>query len=1016
MTPGWAETYLGLIFQVYGLAFFVLGVAALLSMRRDTGAGLAAHLGWLAAFGMLHGLHTVINVERLHNPVAWLVVLGTALMVTSFAALLEFGRRLWNERPGGRRLAVLLLYPATGLGTAVFMLAAPQASAGLELGARYLLGVPGAALAGIGLLAQARAAASAPDTVVIARWLRLAALAMLGYAVLTLFLYPGSGRLLADWLPTTVDFLATTGLPVQLPHALCAVLLATAFVFINRQGRSLTVTTLRRVTDKLDGFVYRCHNDRNWTIIFMSGGGENLTGYPASDFQRGQRHFADQMHPDDQERVWSEVQSALAQQVGFRLQYRMIDRTGRIRWCYEQGRGIFDTNGELQYLEGLVRNDDERHQAEQARRRMQALVENAPQAMAWADPEGTVLFFNRAFRNLLSMPAEADCADGYQVRSFYDGEVYEFLESNILPTIANRGAWTGELAVRTLDGRHVPTLNSIFALPAADGETPVIANVITDLTELKRAQAALTESESRYRQLFELSTDGIVYADAASKKLTTANSSFADMLGYPLTEIAQLSVQDLHPPDALPWVLGQFDQLASGQETVARDIPVLRRDGSVFYADISASWVSVSGNKLLAGIFRDVSQRRLESQRIQDLNEALEARVRERTAQLERANAAKNDFLSRMSHELRTPLNAILGFTQLLRLPGSAPLSAQQAESVDEIHQAGEHLLSLVNEVLDLACIESGRLEIRPEPVALCPVIGHCAAQIEPAAAERSIEVKLDLQAPCTVLADKQRLRQVLLNLLSNAVKYNREDGQIEVGCTSVSNERVRVNVRDTGHGLSAKQQARLFRPFERLESAYEGIEGAGIGLALAKQLVEGMGGEIGVDSTPGAGSNFWFELPLSSEKAVAARQESQAADSASANRQGEKRSVLYVEDNPANLRLIQKILGKRDDIEFFSAASAEEGLETARRQPLDLILLDINLPDMDGFMVLKHLQADSATRNIPVIAVSANAMSRDIERGETAGFQGYITKPIDVPMLMSAVDNQLFPSGDTHE
>ncbi|WP_019568793.1 PAS domain S-box protein [Thioalkalivibrio sp. ALMg13-2] len=1008
MTPGWGETSLGLIFQVYALAFFVLGIAALHGMRRERGSGLAPHLGWLAAFGVLHGLQGFIDGERLRDPAPGLAVLSAVLMVSSFAALLEFGRRLWNERPGGRRLAALPLFAVTGLGIGAVMWVAPAAAAGLELGTRYLLGAPAAALAGIGLLSLAGGTTRAQDTFARIRWLRIAALAMLGYAALTLLPSPASGRLLAEWLPTTADFLAASGWPVQLVHAALAVLLAAGFVILNRQGDTLAATTLRRVTDNLDGFVYRCRNDRDWTVTFMSEGGENLTGYPAADFQRGARHFADQIYPDDQECVWNEVQAALAQRVEFRLQYRMLDRAGRVRWCYEEGRGHFDARGELLYLEGLVRNDDERHRAEDARRRMQALVEGAPEAVGWADPDGTVLYFNRAFRNLLAMPEDADPSDGYRVQSFYDNEVFAFLEATVLPTVATSGQWTGELALKALDGRYIPTLNSVFALPGEAGEAEVIANVITDLTELKRAEAALAESESRYRQLFELSTDGIAYADTESTSLVSANLSFANMLGYAQAEIAQLSVRDIYPPDDLSWVLEQFSELASGHQAVARDVPVLRRDGSVFYADISASWVTVSGRSLMVGVFRDVSQRRIEAQRIQDLNETLEARVLERTADLERANAAKNEFLSRMSHELRTPLNAILGFTQVLQLPGGAPLSTQQADNVREIHHAGEHLLGLVNEVLDLARIEAGQLEIAPEPVALVPVLEHAVAQIEMRARERDIPLTLQAHEPSTVLADPLRLRQVLLNLLSNAVKYNRDGGQIDVGCEPATDGRVRVSVRDTGHGLSTEQQARLFRPFERLESAYEGIEGTGIGLALAKQLVEGMQGSIGVDSVPGEGSTFWFELPLSDDRADMDHDTPASTSKPDPATQGKSQTILYIEDNPANLRLVQKILDRRADIELLSVENAEDGLVLAGQERPDLILLDLNLPGMDGFEALQRMRADPVTRAIPVIAVSANAMKRDIERGMAAGFQDYLVKPINVRDLYIAIDTHL--------
>ena len=256
------------------------------------------------------------------------------------------------------------------------------------------------------------------------------------------------------------------------------------------------------------------------------------------------------------------------------------------------------------------------------------------------------------------------------------------------------------------------------------------------------------------------------------------------------------------------------------------------------------------------------------------------------------------------------------------------------------------------------------------------------------------------------MLADPARLKQVLLNLLSNAVKYNREGGRIDIECALATQQRVRVSVRDTGPGLSVEQQSRLFRPFERLESAYQGIEGTGIGLALAKKLVEGMQGSIGVDSVPGEGSRFWFELPLC-ERALEAGPESEPpafSDIDAPESQGKSYTVLYIEDNPANLRLVQKILDRRSDIKLLVAENAEDGLVLAGQEHPDLILLDLNLPGMDGFEALQCLRAAPATRAIPVIAVTANAMPRDIERGRAAGFQDYIIKPINIQDFLLAI------------
>ena len=395
-------------------------------------------------------------------------------------------------------------------------------------------------------------------------------------------------------------------------------------------------------------------------------------------------------------------------------------------------------------------------------------------------------------------------------------------------------------------------------------------------------------------------------------------------------------------------------------------------------------------------------------------NETLEAHVLERTTELsktmleaERANAAKSEFLSRMSHELRTPLNAILGFGQLLESDPEHPLTEIQADNVHEILHGGKHLLELVNEVLDLSRIESGRLEISLEPIAVAPLVEACVAQIKPLAAQRAIAIALQLNTQCAVQADYTRLKQVLLNLLSNAVKYNRKGGSIRVSCAA-SGERLRISVQDSGPGIAAESLARLFRPFERLESSYDGIEGTGIGLALAKKLVEAMHGEIGVDSRLGEGSTFWFELPISTLAPAAAKALPTLAPAPAPATAGGKRKLLYVEDNPANLRLVQKILATRHDIELLVAASGEAGLEIAAHEQLDLILLDINLPGMDGFEVLRILKDEMRTRAVPVIAVTANAMRRDVERGKAAGFADYLTKPLDLSKLLDLIDQTL--------
>lgn len=374
----------------------------------------------------------------------------------------------------------------------------------------------------------------------------------------------------------------------------------------------------------------------------------------------------------------------------------------------------------------------------------------------------------------------------------------------------------------------------------------------------------------------------------------------------------------------------------------------------------------------------------------------------------EKANLAKSDFLSSMSHELRTPLNAVLGFAQLMAL-GSPPPTPTQSANIAQILQAGWYLLSLIDQVLDLAVIESGKLPVSLEAVVLIDVMRESQAMIESQAQQRDIQVTfLPFDNTWFVNADRIRIKQVLLNLLSNAIKYNRERGTIEVSCTEGKPGRIRISVKDSGAGLSADNLAHLFEPFNRLGQEAGAEPGTGIGLVVTKQLVALMGGEIGVQSTIGVGSVFWIELNRDVMPDPGA-DHGMAADAA---RQGQgdvaRRTLLCVEDNPSNLMLVAQIIAGHPHIRMLSASDADLGLALARAHRPDVILMDINLPGISGFEALKLLQADPVTALIPVLAISANAMPNDIEKGLAAGFLRYITKPIKVSEFMDALNMAL--------
>ena len=422
-------------------------------------------------------------------------------------------------------------------------------------------------------------------------------------------------------------------------------------------------------------------------------------------------------------------------------------------------------------------------------------------------------------------------------------------------------------------------------------------------------------------------------------------------------------------------------------------------------------------------IAREAEQRSQAQKEIMRLNEELEQRVHERTVQLEQANGelamameeaksanqAKSAFLSSMSHELRTPLNAILGFAQILTSDKLPSTLAQKKEFANHILKSGRHLLTLINEILDLAKIESGAVALSMEPVALQEILQECESMVAPLAGQRGIRLLFPEHCTANVTADRTRLKQILLNLLSNAIKYNREAGAVVADCSPSGPGLLRISVQDTGLGLHPDQVRMLFQPFNRLGQESSAEEGTGIGLVVTKRLVELMGGTIGVTSSLGVGSMFWIELaatePVPSRLDAAAQHPARVAR----HRRGNAPAVvLYVEDNPANLKLVEEIISFRPDLQLLSAPDGQLGIELARAHQPDIILMDINLPGVNGIDALKLLRNDPRTADIPVIALTANAMPRDVEKGLAAGFFRYLIKPINIDEFTDAVNHTM--------
>jgi len=574
--------------------------------------------------------------------------------------------------------------------------------------------------------------------------------------------------------------------------------------------------------------------------------------------------------------------------------------------------------------------------------------------------------------------------------------------------------------------RSPGTILPVVPVQASDEVGQLIRGFNRLLASIAEREVALKESEQHYRTLAD-GGSALIWTSGTDKLCTYFNQPWLRFTGRSLEqELGNGWAEGVHADDfarCLDIYATSFD----------RRLP-FSMEYRLRHADGHYRWILDEGNPRFdsggrfigyIGFCYDISERKQADFELEQHRLRLEALVDARTAALaaakdaaEAANTAKSEFLSRMSHELRTPLNSILGFGQLLEMEGEGTLSAQQADCVQEILKAGRHLLVQVNEVLDLSRIESGRIEMSLETVAVAPLVSECVALVRPLAEARGIVIEATI-ADAAVHADRTRLTQVLLNLLSNAIKYNRENGTVRVS-TAARDDRLQIAVADSGRGIVSDYQSRLFQPFERLESAYDGIEGTGVGLALSKRLLEAMGGEIGVDSEPGVGSTFWFLVPLAGHETELASGLATAADEykqtaatddgaiAAGNRPHPSRTVLYIEDNPANLTLVRKLLAGRPEIELTAATSGEAGVERAIADLPDLILLDINLPGQDGFATLRQLKTYPATAHIPVVAVTANAMRRDVALGLDSGFADYLTKPLAVRRFLQVVDQLL--------
>lgn len=514
-----------------------------------------------------------------------------------------------------------------------------------------------------------------------------------------------------------------------------------------------------------------------------------------------------------------------------------------------------------------------------------------------------------------------------------------------------------------------------------------------EIGERERTEAELRESEQRFRNILNNVPIGVVYTDLQGR-IKQVNPRFCELTGYPAEELAQRDVSLMTHPD------DRMEDLTLVRQLVAGDLPVFRRQSRYVTRDGRTVWV-----QSVVSLLRSPSG---EPARIvavvEDITEHLRLAEAERARSLaEAANLAKSEFLSRMSHELRTPLNAMLGFAQLMELDQRHPLPESHRPWIAQIQSAGWHLLEMINDVLDLSRIEAGTLSLQVQTLDLRQMLAATLSLVERDAERRDIAISQDLPgAALRVRGDATRVKQILTNLLSNAVKYNADSGRIHIAARVTQRDTVEIVVTDTGLGMTESQLGQLFQPFNRLGRERSGQEGTGIGLVISQRLAELMGGSLRALSTAGEGSSFILTLPRAGE---AEARETGTAPSRPQAVDYHQRVVHYVEDNETNVEVMRGVLSRRPQVRLDVSITGLDGLAAIRAHRPDLILLDMHLPDIDGLELLRHLKADPATADIPVVAVSADALASQIETALQAGAQQYLTKPISVAELLAVVD-----------